>query len=118
MKQLSANEKLKHRTPLNDGASNYEDFSAVEMRQIRQGGFKSDQDLKSAKNEYECLQSKELDNLEINSLQSGSEFQVNPASSEHSNENEQTRPILATPEKTQCYLRFDDYPVRIEGPEY
>lgn len=118
MKQLSANEKLKHRTPLNDGSSNYEDFSAVEMRQIRQGGFKSDQDLKSAKNEYESLQSKELDNLEINSLQSGSEFQVNPASSEHSNENEQTRPILATPEKTQCYLRFDDYPVRIEGPEY
>ena len=55
MKQLSANEKLKHRTPMNDGSLNYDDFSAAEMRLNRQGGFKSDQDLKSAKNEYECL---------------------------------------------------------------
>lgn len=26
--------------------------------------------------------------------------------------------MLATPEKTQCYRRFVDYPVRIEGPEF
>ena len=88
------------------------------MRQQRQGGFRSDQGFQSAQNKHEGLQSKELENLEINSLQSGSEFQANPASSEQSFENEQTRPILATPEKTQCYKRFDNYPVRIEGPEF
>ena len=27
-------------------------------------------------------------------------------------------PVLATQEKTECYARFDSYPVRIEGPEY
>lgn len=26
--------------------------------------------------------------------------------------------MLATPEKTLCYRRFADYPVRIEGPEF
>ena len=88
------------------------------MRQQRQGGFRSDQGFSSAQNKLEGLRSKELENLEINSLQSGSEFQANPASSEQSFENEQTRPILATPEKTQCYKRFDNYPVRIEGPEF
>ena len=36
----------------------------------------------------------------------------------YSEHEEQTRPVLATPEKTQCYRRFADYPVRVEGPEY
>ena len=28
------------------------------------------------------------------------------------------QPVLATPEKTQCYARFEDHPVRVEGPEF
>ena len=28
------------------------------------------------------------------------------------------QPVLATPEKTSCYSRFEPYPVRVEGPEF
>ena len=28
------------------------------------------------------------------------------------------QPVLATPEKTSCYEKFADHPVRIEGPEF
>ena len=31
---------------------------------------------------------------------------------------DQIRPILATPENTKCYSKFDNHAVRIEGPEF
>ena len=31
---------------------------------------------------------------------------------------EQIKPILATPENTQCYNLFESHPVRVEGPEF
>lgn len=32
--------------------------------------------------------------------------------------NDQIKPILATPAKTQCYRNFESHPVRVEGPEF
>ena len=32
--------------------------------------------------------------------------------------NDSIKPILATPAKTQCYMNFENHPVRVEGPEF